>query len=98
VLIKERKYGAGCVDLWERERADLIARGRHLLEPTLRTLASRSFLFGDAPTLADAALYGACKMIEEADAALIARLAEPLVPFVRRMEAEAKRRAASARA
>lgn len=87
VLVKERKFGAGCVDAWERDREGLITRARHLLAPTLKTLAARPFLFGDHPTLADAALYGQCVMLEEADRALLPRVAEALVPFARRMEA-----------
>jgi glutathione S-transferase len=87
VLVKERKFGAGCVDAWERDREGLIARARHLLAPTLRTLAARPFLFGDTPTLADAALYGQCAMLEEADRTLLPRVAEDLVPFARRLEA-----------
>src|SRR6266702_8590398 len=63
VLMKERKFGAGCVDAWERGRDELIARGRALLEPTARTLATRPFLFGDRPSLADAALYGQFAML-----------------------------------
>jgi glutathione S-transferase len=86
-FVKERKFGTGCVDAWARDRDKLIAKARHLLAPTLRTLAARPFLFGDAPTLADAALYGTCAMLEEADPALLARVAEPLVPFARRLEA-----------
>jgi glutathione S-transferase len=88
VLIKERKFGAGCVDAWERDRATLVARARTLLAPTLATLAARPFLFGDAPTLADAALYGICAMLDEAH--LLARVAEPLVGFARRLEAAAR--------
>jgi glutathione S-transferase len=91
VLIKERKFGAGCVDAWERDRPRLLAAAQRLLEPTLQTLAVRPFLFGDAPTLADAALYGVAKMIDEVDPALLARVAEPLAPFLRRVEAEAAR-------
>jgi glutathione S-transferase len=87
VLVKERKFGAGCVDAWERERDALIARGRKLLEPTLATLAASPFLFGERPTLADAALYGQCAMLDEADPTLLTRVAEPLVGFARRMEA-----------
>lgn len=86
VLIKERKFGAGCVDRWEREQPALIAEAQKLLAPTLKTLAKRDFLFGDAPTLADASLYGVCKMLEEADPKLLPRLAEPLVEFVRRVD------------
>jgi glutathione S-transferase len=90
VLVKERKFGAGCVDQWEREREALFAKARHLLAPTLRTLAARPFLFGDAPTLADAALYGECIMLEEADPRLLPRLSADLVAYVRRVEEAAR--------
>lgn len=90
VVIKERKFGAGCVDAWERDRAQLIARARKLLLPTLQTLAARPFLFGDAPTLADAALYGECMMLEEADPELLARIDPLLVPYCRRLEKAAR--------
>jgi glutathione S-transferase len=86
-LFKERKFGAGCVDAWLRDLDLLVQKAQALLAPTLRTLAARPFLFGDAPTLADAALYGQCKMLEEADPRLLVRVAEPLVPYMRRMEA-----------
>src|SRR5262249_44777711 len=32
-LIKERKFGAGCVDAWERGRAELLQRAHTILEP-----------------------------------------------------------------
>jgi len=89
VLVKERKFGAGCVDAWERNQGALVERARHLLAPSLATLAARPFLFGEAPTLADAALYGLCKMLEEADRVLLPRVGEALVPFVRRLEEQA---------
>src|SRR5262249_19302127 len=87
VLVKERKFGAGCIDAWERDRDVLIAKARHLLEPTLQTLALRPFLFGDSPTLADAALYGHCKMLEEAEGGLLERISTDLVAFCRRVDA-----------
>jgi glutathione S-transferase len=87
VLVKERKFGAGCVDLWDREQDALVARARALLAPTLATLRARPFLFGDAPTLADASLYGLCMMLEEAERELLPRVAEELVPYARRVEA-----------
>jgi len=62
-LIKERKFGAGCVDAWAAQREDLIARGKALLAPTVRTLSAQPFLFGDRPSLADAALYGQFAMM-----------------------------------
>ncbi len=90
VLIKERKFGAGCVDAWLRDREKLLAGARRLLAPTLATLESRSFVFGDRPTLADAALYGNCVMLEEADRELLPRLAAPLPGWLRRVEAFAR--------
>jgi glutathione S-transferase len=86
VLIKERKFGAGCVDAWQRDREALVQKARKLLAPTLLTLASRKFLFGDTPTLADAALYGVCKMLDEGDPQLLPQVAGALVPFMQGLE------------
>jgi glutathione S-transferase len=86
VLVKERKFGAGCVDAWHRDREALMARARRLLAPTLRTLGARPFLFGERPSLADAALYGNAIMLEEADRSLLGALAPELVDYVRRVE------------
>jgi len=91
VLIKERKFGAGCLDQWARDRATLEQRGRKLLAPTLRTLSAQPFLFGQRPTLADAALYGECAMLFEADPALLQSLSPALRPFMLRLEAAAGR-------
>ncbi|HKO53220.1 MAG TPA: glutathione S-transferase family protein [Polyangiaceae bacterium] len=90
VYIKERKFGAGCVDAWLRERAQLVQRAQSLLGPTLKTLAQRPFLFGDEPTLADAALYGNCAMLEEADPQLLSQLSDALPSYARRVEAWAR--------
>jgi glutathione S-transferase len=87
-LIKERKFGAGCVEQWLRDREVLIERGRHLLAPSLATLECTPFLFGERPTLADAALYGLLAMLECADPALIARVAPELVRYKERVEAQ----------
>ena len=92
VYIKERKFGAGCVDAWLRDRAQLVQRAQSLLAPTLKTLAQRPFLFGDEPTLADAALYGSCVMLEEAAPQLLLQLSEALVSYARRLEASARSR------
>jgi glutathione S-transferase len=89
VLIKERKFGAGCVDAWLRDRSELVARARHLLWPTLKTLAQQPFLFGKQPTLADAALYGNCAMLEAGDPELLQHVSAALEPYMRRLEAAA---------
>ena len=92
VFVKERKFGPGCVDAWQRDREQLLTRAQHLLAPTLATLEQRPFLFGDSPTLADAALYGECAMIEEGDPALLSRISPALAPYMRRLESEAAAR------
>jgi glutathione S-transferase len=86
VLIKERKFGAGCVSAWERDGDALVSKARHLLAPSLATLREQPFLFGTSPTLADAALYGLCAMLEEGDPALLDRVAKELAPYMRRLE------------
>lgn len=91
-FIKERKFGRGCVEDWERSASELTTRIRAQLVPTLRTLAQRPFLFGERPTLADAALYGQCAMLSGADAALPQALAPALRDWMVRMEAAAPRR------
>ncbi len=86
VFIKERKFGPGCVDAWERDRDALLDKGRILLAPSLRTLERQPFLFGEKPALADAALYGICMMIEEARSELLAELSPSLIRYARRLE------------
>jgi len=87
VLIKERKFGAGCVSAWERDRDALVMKARHLLAPTLATLCERPFVFGERATLADAALYGLGAMLEEANPELLTLVAKELAPYMRRVEA-----------
>ena len=59
-FVKERKFGAGCIDAWARDRTQLTARLRALVEE----LRPAPFLLGDEPTLADAAVYGNFRMLE----------------------------------
>ena len=90
VLVKERKFGAVCVDAWQRDQEALLGKARALLQPTLKTLRQTPFLFGSAPTLADAALYGNCVMLEEAAPGLLAKLSPELADYTRRLEAKAQ--------
>jgi glutathione S-transferase len=92
ILIKERKFGAGCLDAWLADRENLIRRGQRLLAPSLATLAEVPFVFGKQATLADAALYGCCAMLEAADPELLTRVSSQLPAYMRRVEAEATRR------
>ena len=86
-LVKERKFGAGCVDRWRNEQGALIAGVRKLLAPTERSLQRQPFLFGERPTLADAALHGHSLMLEEASSTLLPRVSEGLAAHARRMKA-----------
>jgi glutathione S-transferase len=86
-LTKERKFGAGCVDAWRKDRPALLERARHLLRPTLQTLEQQPFLFGTRPSLADAALYGNLVMLSEADPELLRSLSPGLVAYQARLEA-----------
>jgi glutathione S-transferase len=82
---KERKFGAGCVEKWEREREELLLRARRLLAPTFSTLSKQRFLFGETPTLADAALHGHSLMLHEAKPTLVAQLSPVLAEHMSRM-------------
>ncbi|HSV05320.1 MAG TPA: glutathione S-transferase family protein [Candidatus Binatus sp.] len=90
VFVKERKFGRGCVDEWERNRATLLARARTMLEPSRATLRQRPFLFGDAPTLADVALYGQMVMLA-VDPTLPPGLGPELREWMDRMEMAPRR-------
>jgi glutathione S-transferase len=85
-LIKERKYGAGCVELWEKSTSELLERTCAALEPSGRTLSEQLFLFGDEPTLADAALWGQLAMVRFAGVEPAA-LGSSLAAWVQRLEA-----------
>jgi glutathione S-transferase len=87
ILIKERKFGPGCVSQWRADRDVLLARARHLLAPTRVTLEASPFLFGKEPTLADAALFGNLAMLREADVELVGALGAAFPAFMARLEA-----------
>lgn len=89
-FIKERKFGAGCVDLWRGQQEQLFTRARDLLAPTVRTLEVHPFVFGATVSLADAGLYGLYAMLETAGHDLD-RIDPRLAPHARRIEAAAAR-------
>lgn len=86
-FVKERRFGAGCVDTWRRDRAALLGRAREVLTPLSHTLARQPFLLGGQPTFADLALYGQWVMLEEAEAGLLAELGPEAVAHKARVEA-----------
>jgi len=86
-LIKERKFGAGCIDAWAAAHATLVKKAQSLLAPSVATLSKTPFVFGSKPTLADAALYGNLAMLHEAKPALVREIAPSLAPYMARVEA-----------
>jgi glutathione S-transferase len=90
-LIKERKYGSGCVDQWATERDALIERAQRLLEAARRTLARQPFVFGEVLTLADLALYGQWAMLDAADRALTECISPVFAAHARSVEHHARR-------
>ena len=78
-LVKERRFGAGCVDAWRADRGGLLDRAREALAPTRRTLQRHPFVFGDQLTLADLALYGQWMMLETAEPGVLAALGPEFV-------------------
>ena len=86
-LIKERKFGPGCVDTWRDKRSGLILRAQSLLAPSLSTLEQTPFLFGAQATLADAALYGYLVMVQEASPALLREISPALPGYLSRVDA-----------
>jgi glutathione S-transferase len=57
---KERKFGAGCVDQWHRDRDKLIAEAERLLKPFEEMLINghRNYLLADEPVYTDFVLFG----------------------------------------
>ena len=62
------------------------------LRPTLQTLSRQPFLFGERPTLADAALYGQLVMLQVADKDLPVELSPEWLPWMSRLEKYAAQR------
>lgn len=55
---KERKFGAGCVEQWKRERESLRRAAEAHFARFNAMLAASPFLLGDRPVFADFLLYG----------------------------------------
>jgi glutathione S-transferase len=55
---KERKFGRGCIDAWQRDATSIRAEADQLLARFETTFSERAFLFGDVPVYADFLLFG----------------------------------------
>jgi glutathione S-transferase len=77
-LIKERRYGSGCIAQWKREEAQWREKTLTLLAPIAQTLTQRPWLVGDSASVADAALAGQLTMVEFAFPGFVATHAPAL--------------------
>lgn len=55
---KERKFGRGCVDRWQKEAPLLRAKAAEVLDPFDNTFRHSDFIFGSRPVYADFLLLG----------------------------------------
>jgi SAM-dependent methyltransferase/glutathione S-transferase len=55
---KERKFGIGCIQAWQRDIVQLIEGFHKSIQPFEQVLADRPFLTGERPVYADYALCG----------------------------------------
>lgn len=84
-FVKERKFGAGCIDQWAANSKELTAKLRALLAPLAVKLAAQPFLLGERPTLADAAVWGNLAMLEWATPGFVAREVPEINEWFRRL-------------
>ncbi len=92
-LLKERKFGPGCIEAWRANQAALTGRLRELLEPIESAVAGGGFVLGGAPSLADAAIWGELWMLEVGLPGFVDRTLPGLSAWYRRVgEARGSRR------
>lgn len=84
-FVKERKFGAGCIDAWAAQSPTLVAKLRALLAPLAQKLQAQPFLLGASPTLADAAVWGNLHMLDWAMPGWVARELPELAAWYGRM-------------
>ena len=85
-MIKERSFGRGCIDTWEESRDARWERTSDMLSPTADTLRQQPFIFGETPTLADAALYGLAFVVRAAVPEFLPSLGEDVEAWIQRCE------------
>ena len=55
---KERKFGVGCIEQWQRDINRLIENFYYIIQPFEKILGRHPFLTGERPVFADYALCG----------------------------------------
>jgi len=84
-LMKERKYGAGCIEGWAARAGELAEEARRLLGPSQGSLLRQPFVCGAEPSLADAALFGQMAMLAYADRRTLRPLGDAFPPWLERL-------------
>ncbi len=84
-LLKERKFGPGCIEAWRAARGTLTERLQELLRPIEAAVSDRGFVLGASPSLADAAIWGELWMLEVAFAGFVDRTLPGLAEWYRRV-------------
>jgi glutathione S-transferase len=63
-LVKERRYGVGCIEAWKHDAVTYSAHLKSLLAPVVAVLERQPYLLGESLSLADAAVVGQLSMVE----------------------------------
>jgi glutathione S-transferase len=84
-LLKERKFGPGCIEAWARDAEALNGRASVLLQPLALKVQSQPFLLGATPSLADVAVYGQLYFLELASPRWVVDRAPGLTAWFRRV-------------
>jgi glutathione S-transferase len=87
-LVKERRWGPGCIDAWRASERALADRVVALLRPIGQSLAGRPFVLGKRASVADAAIYGQLFMVEIGLPGFVERELPALAGWYRRVAAE----------
>ncbi|MGH8019953.1 MAG: glutathione S-transferase family protein [Opitutaceae bacterium] len=83
---KERRFGRGCVDAWQREASALRRQAEALLEPFDLMVKDSPFLLGNEPVYADFALLGIAGNITHGGYAALPRRLAALARWRARLE------------
>ena len=65
-LVKERRYGSGCISQWRLDQAKYAAETKAMLAPVVEAVRATGFVLGSSPSVADAAVVGQLHMVEAA--------------------------------
>ncbi|MEL6319341.1 MAG: glutathione S-transferase [Cyanobacteria bacterium J06626_14] len=85
--VKERRFGAGCVELWRNTQPQLITKAKDLLQKTIQSIAINGYVVGKSITYADITLLGHLAMVEYANPELIPQIDDALPDYMTRVRA-----------